>query len=405
MNKKSIGLLLFGVGFGLLLFGLGMLFGKNQSNQAQGETTAKASTATSKPATPEPVLAVEAIVPTIDEVASAISASGTIVAKDTAQVGAKLSGVAIVEVLAEVGDVVDAGQVLARLDDSVAVQTITAAQADLAGAIASQAKAHADLERVEPLIKIDAISRQQYDAYQTAKAQADAGVVSAKARLNNAQIQAKNSVIVAPISGLISEKSAQVGLMATGTPLFTIVKNGVLEWQASVSLAKAEQISLGQLVKVQVGEDEIEAVVEKIAPIANNSRELTIHATLKPSPLLRVGMYQSGKFVLPSKQFPALPTRVVTTTDGFSYVWTLKMKDKATATAHRQQVEIVGRMGDKVAVLLDLETLVVKEGGNFLSEGDLVRVVNGTQLKPPSSLQLQPPQALPETPQLTQGGN
>lgn len=404
MNKKSMGFLLFGVGFGLLLFSLGVLFGKNQSSQAQGET-AKAPTATSKPATPEPVLAVEAIVPTIDEVASAISASGTIVAKDTAQVGAKLSGVAIVEVLVQVGDVVEAGQVLARLDDSVAVQTITAAQADLAGAIANQAKAHADLERVEPLIKIDAISRQQYDAYQTAKAQADAGVVAAKARLNNAQIQAKNSVIVAPISGLVSEKSAQVGLMATGAPLFTIVKNGVLEWQASVSLAKAEQISLGQLVKVQVGEDEIEAVVEKIAPIANNSRELTVHATLKPSPLLRVGMYQSGKFVLPSKQFPALPTRVVTTTDGFSYVWTLKMKDKATATAHRQQVEIVGRMGDKVAVLLDLETLVVKEGGNFLSEGDLVRVVNGTQLKPPSSLQSQPPQALPETPQLTQGGN
>lgn len=404
MNKKSMGFLLFGVGFGLLLFSLGMLFGKNQSNQAQGEI-AKAPTATSKPATPEPVLAVEAIVPTIDEVASAISASGTIVAKDTAQVGAKLSGVAIVEVLVQVGDVVEAGQVLARLDDSVAVQTITAAQADLAGAIANQAKAHADLERVEPLVKIDAISRQQYDAYQTAKAQADAGVVSAKARLNNAQIQAKNSVIVAPVSGLVSEKSAQVGLMATGAPLFTIVKNGVLEWQASVSLAKAEQISLGQLVKVQVGEDEIEAVVEKIAPIANNSRELTVHATLKPSPLLRVGMYQSGKFMLPSKQFPALPTRVVTTTDGFSYVWTLKMKDKATATAHRQQVEIVGRMGDKVAVLLDLETLVVKEGGNFLSEGDLVRVVNGTQLKPPSSLQSQPPQALPETPQLTQGGN
>lgn len=397
MNKRSIGVLLAGLGFGLFLFGLGVLLGKNQSTQEVQGDTPKAPTATSTAL--EPVLAVEAIMPIVEEVESAIDASGVIVAKDTAQVGAKLTGVAISEVLVEVGDVVEAGQVLARLDDSAVVQAVVVAKAELNQAIASQAKAHADLARVEPLIKIDAISRQQYDAYQTAKAQADASVVSAKARLNNVQIQNQNSLVVAPIAGLVSEKSAQVGLMATGTPLFTIVKNGVLEWQASVSLAKAKQISLGQLVKVQVGGDEIEAVVEKIAPIANNSRELTIHATLKPSPLLRAGMYQSGKFVLPNQSLLTLPTRVVTTTDGFSYVWMLKMIDGATATAHRQKVEVVGRTNETIAVQIDPEMLVVKEGGNFLKEGDLVRVVNGADLKKQSSRGLQ------DIPQLNKEGN
>lgn len=397
MNKRSIGVLLAGLGFGLFLFGLGVLLGKNQSTQEVQGDTPKAPTATSTAL--EPVLAVEAIMPIVEEVESAIDASGVIVAKDTAQVGAKLTGVAISEVLVEVGDVVEAGQVLARLDDSAVVQAVVVAKAELNQAIASQAKAHADLARVEPLIKIDAISRQQYDAYQTAKAQADASMVSAKARLNNVQIQNQNSLVVAPIAGLVSEKSAQVGLMATGTPLFTIVKNGVLEWQASVSLAKAKQISLGQLVKVQVGGDEIEAVVEKIAPIANNSRELTIHATLKPSPLLRAGMYQSGKFVLPNQSLLTLPTRVVTTTDGFSYVWMLKMIDGATATAHRQKVEVVGRTNETIAVQIDPEMLVVKEGGNFLKEGDLVRVVNGADLKKQSSRGLQ------DIPQLNKEGN
>lgn len=361
---------------GFVLLGLGFFLGQGWNGQKQSDAVQKQAITT-----PQPVLAVEAIVPSIEQVESVVTASGNIVAKETAEVGAKLTGVAVGKVLVEVGDVVKAGQVLAYLDNSMALQSVEVAKAQLVSALANQEKASADLARIKPLIEIDAISRQQYDAYQTAKAQADASVLSAKAHLNNANIQNQNSAIIAPVSGLISHKTAQVGLIATGTPLFTIVKDGVLEWQANVSTKQAEQIHIGQLAQLQVGDEQIQAVVSKIAPIANNNKELTIHATLAPNPLLKSGMYQLGKFVLSTQALPALPARVVTINDGFSYVWVLRLQGDDKATAHRQKVEVLGRTKDKVAIDIKPDVLVIKEGGNFLSEGDLVKVVNLADIK------------------------
>lgn len=367
---------------GLILLGFGFFLGRgwDKSKQPDDEQSHQQASV-SNPATAEPVLAVEAIVPSIEQVETVITASGNIVAKDTAQVGAKLSGVAVVDVLVEVGDRVKAGQVLARLDNRMALQSVELAKAELVSALANQDKAAADLARVQPLIAIDAISRQQYDAYQTAKTLAEASVASAKARLKNAQIQSQNSDVIAPVSGLISAKNAQVGLITTGTPLFDIIKDGQLEWQASLSFAKAQQIAIGQVAMVQAGGEQVKALVYKIAEVANNDKELTVYATLAPNASLKTGMYQSGKFVLSTSTLPALPTRAVTVTDGFSYVWLLQLKDNNTAIAHRQRVEVLGRVADKVAIDIDPKALIVKEGGNFLNEGDLVKVVNWADLK------------------------
>lgn len=356
--------------FGLMVLGIGIVIGQ----------TWQADPSSSVPQTQtdlgEPVMAVEAIVPSLEQVENKITANGVVVGKDVAQVSAKLSGLAIAQVLVDVGDLVQAGQVLARLDDSTVRQSFEMAKAELTQALATQAKAQADLARIEPLIKIDAISREQYDAYVTAKVQADASVQAVNARVNNAKIQIQNTQVIAPVSGLVSAKTAQVGLVATGAPLFDIVQDGVLEWQASLPLDKASQLTIGQEASVNVGQERVRAVVSKIAPVANNSRELTVHATLSPNSVLRGGMYQSGQFVISSQTLPTLPVRVLTMTDGFGYVWTLKKQKDNLYTAHRQQIDVMGQVEDKVAVSLATDTLVVKEGGNFLSEGDLVRVIN-----------------------------
>ncbi len=104
-------------------------------------------------------MAVEAVHPSAQTVSQSVSANGGIVGKEVAQVGARVSGVAIDKVLVEVGDYVKAGQVLAVLDNQNATQEVVAAQAELKQAQVSLTKAKADLARVEPLIGIDAISR------------------------------------------------------------------------------------------------------------------------------------------------------------------------------------------------------------------------------------------------------
>lgn len=351
---------------------LGVFFGKNK---APNNTPISQSTTGQTTQTAEPVLTVEAIRPSSINASHSIQASGAIVGKDVAQVGTKISGVAIDQILVEVGDTVKAGQVLAVLDDSNANDNLTQAQAGVVQAKANLQKASNDLARVEPLIKIDAISREQYESYQNAQIQAAAQYDSALAQLKISKTSKQNTQVIAPISGVISAKTAQIGMMTNGGVLFEIVKNGVLEWQATVAPSVASQITIGQVGEILVGEARVPVEVTRISPITNNARELIVHSTIAPSPLLRGGMYQSGRFVLGGEMALALPQKVITTTDGRSYVWTLTSK-KNNYQARKTQVNIGQRLGDMVVVELPADTMVVKSGGNFLKDGDLVRVAN-----------------------------
>lgn len=373
MKKKYINWVLMAI-LAVVFVAVGMMIGKRQP---QSDANQAADTSPQKSL--EPVMAVEAISPTFEVIDETLNTSGLIVAKEVAQVGSKVSGVVVKDVLVQEGDIVQAGQVLAVLDDSSYRESLGMAQAELTQALATQAKAQADLARVEPLLGIDAISRQQYDAYTTAKVQADASVQAVTARLNNAQIQAQNTQVIAPVSGYISKKTAQIGMMATGSALFSIVKDGVLEWQVSLPPNKVGQLMMGQQALVGEGQAAVQAVVTHVSAVANSNKELTVHATLAPNPYLREGMYQSGQFLLSQQQLPTLPARTITTTDGASYVWTLK-KQQSHYVAHREPVEILGRKDELVAVALDPSTLVVKEGGNFLNEGSVVNVVNADRI-------------------------
>lgn len=325
-------------------------------------------------------MSVEAVYPSEQHIAQTLNASGIIVGKEIAHVGAKVNGVAITKILVDVGDYVKAGQVLAILDNSTAHEQTNIASAELERAKAVLDKAKADVARVTPLLEMDAISRQSYDAYVTAEREATATVKSLEARLASSRTTEAYTQILAPVSGIVSEKYAEVGMITAGTPLFHIIKHGVLEWQASLPASQADKIKLGHLAKLDVSGETLTAYVDKFAPIANNSREITVHATLPPSPLLRAGMYQAGQFVLGTKTSQTLPYRAISTSDGMDYVWTLTKSDGDLYQAHRKSVTILAHEQDKVAVELDKDTLVVAGSGNFLSDGSLVKVINGDSL-------------------------
>lgn len=361
--------------------GLGRLLSKSDKTEPTPNTAA-----TDEQSATSVAMTVEAIYPSEQVLSRDIKASGNVVGQDIAEVGAKVSGIAIAQVLADVGDEVKQGQVLARLDNRQASANVAAASAEVEQAQINLTKASSDLRRVEPLIKIDAISREQYDAYKTNKLNAEASLTAAKARLANSQISENDANVIAPVSGVVSQKFANVGMMTNGITLFSIVKNGKLEWQASVPAAQIHNIYVGQQVRVQTGNPDVMAngLVSKIAPVANNSREITVYATLTEPASLRGGMYQAGQFIGNQQSAITVPMSVVTTSDGYDYVWTLsKSADTSAANlpadvfyAHRQKINVITRNDDAVVVDLPRDTLIVKSSGNFLSDGDLVKVAN-----------------------------
>ncbi len=366
---------------------IGVVLGRYWGQSGQGDeaatnpTAASADTAANESA--QTVLSVETVTPSQANIDNTLSTDGTIVAKDVATVSAKVNNVALERVLVEEGSTVKAGQVLAVFDTDAMQQQVDQAEADVAEAEASLANAEADAARVLPLVDIDAISRQEADRYRTTATRARATLDAAQARLNNQRLTVKNAQVIAPVSGIISEKTAEVGMVAGNDPLFTIIKNGVLEWRADIDPKRLPQIDIGTPVKVSLPNNQsVMGQVRRIAPTADDNRQVTIYATLAPSNNVRAGMFQTGSLIFGDEQRQVLPNTAIVSSDGYDNVMLvtdLKTTDgKTIGRIVQQRVEVTERRGTNVVLAepLPSDVQLVKQGGSFISDGDLVQVVN-----------------------------
>lgn len=109
------------------------------------------------------------------------------------------------------GNSVRQGDLLYTIQDDELQDRVAASQAEVAQAHVLLAKAKADLDRVKPLVEMNALSKRELDAAQASyDAQAEA-VAAAQSHLNNAQTQLSYTRITSPISGTIGISKVQVG--------------------------------------------------------------------------------------------------------------------------------------------------------------------------------------------------
>lgn len=109
------------------------------------------------------------------------------------------------------GNSVRQGDLLYTIQDDELQDRVAASQAEVAQANVLLAKAKADLDRVKPLVEMNALSKRDLDAAQASyDAQAEA-VAAAKSHLNNSQTQLSYTRITSPITGTIGISKVQVG--------------------------------------------------------------------------------------------------------------------------------------------------------------------------------------------------
>ena len=391
---------------------IGVLLGKywdnndNQTDDKNITTDTPTESSTDANGAEQAVLSVETVMPIQESIGNTLSAEGTISAKDVANVSAKVNGVAIESVLVEEGQRVKAGQVLAIFDTDAVEQQVLQAEADVAEAQATLANASADAARVLPLLDIDAISKQEADRYRTSELRAKASLQASKARLSNQRLNLDNANVVAPVSGVISGKMAEVGMVAGGEPLFTIIKNGVLEWRADIDPKLIGEVSVGTPVKVSLpNKQSVMGEVSRIAPTADNNRQITIYASLSANTAARAGMYQTGEFLIGSASMQTVPNAAIVSNDGYDYVMLVTgiktQNNKTSGRIKQQRVTLGERLGDSVAIKepLPSESRVVKQGGSFLNDGDLVRIVDSATPSTVSNAEPKNVAKAPSTPQ------
>jgi membrane fusion protein (multidrug efflux system) len=137
------------------------------------------------------------------------------------------------------GDFVKQGQLLYTIDDSQLRNQEEAAASDLAQQEVLMARAKTDLERIEPLAEINAVSRRELDAARANYLAQQKSVEASRAFYRNAQLLTSYTRITAPISGVIGISNVLVGDMVSRSldakPLNTISSTGEIRIRFNIS--------------------------------------------------------------------------------------------------------------------------------------------------------------------------
>jgi HlyD family secretion protein len=187
---------------------------------------------------------------------AAVSATGTLSAVTTVQVGTQVSG-KIVEMMADFNDRVKKGQLVARIDPTILQQTVRDAQAGLERNQAELEQAEREYARNEGLFQRKVLTEIEFNNAKYALAVARANVKSAQVAVDRAKQNLAYTEIFAPIDGIVVERNVDVGqtvVASMSTPqLFLIAKDlSQMQILASVDESDIGSIHEGQSVRFSV---------------------------------------------------------------------------------------------------------------------------------------------------------
>lgn len=218
-----------------------------------------------------------------------VAVVGRLVARQAGPVAAQVDG-AVQEFLVEVGEPVEAGAMLVRLDTERASLDLALASAEVQQRIAQLkesrsrlALAQQELQRLESLRRSAAFSQARYDDKREevtgashAVSVAQAALSIAESRMELADITVRDAVIMAPYPGVVTERHTEIGaFVSRGAPVISLLNDRDLEVEADIPFDLVAGVSVGDgvTVRLEPGGD-IAATLRAIVP-AENARTRT----------------------------------------------------------------------------------------------------------------------------------
>ncbi|MCC5897985.1 MAG: efflux RND transporter periplasmic adaptor subunit [Phormidium sp. BM_Day4_Bin.17] len=271
----------------------------------------------------------------------------------------------------------------AREDVNQAVEEVRVAEAELDSARADVLNAEANVQSAQATVESTLAG---IEAAQAGVANAQSGVQNQDAVVQELETRLNQTLVVAPQGGIIAERQARVGDVSGNNPLFTLIAQGQLELQLQVPETQLPLIRPGAPVRVRSDADsriDVRGRVREILPTINpETRQATVVVDLPSDDSLRPGMFLEGEIVTETLDSLTIPSAaVLPQADGSAQVFRLNPDDTVTATrielgevvdaqdeSEESQVEVLSGLnaGDRIVV----------SGAGFLSDGDLVRVVD-----------------------------
>lgn len=355
------------------------------------------------PAPSLPAITVSAVTPRI--LTDRIIASGLVAAVEEVQVAPLVEGQPLDQLLADVGDTVTEGQVLAVLSKTTldlqkteAVASLAAARSTIAQAEAQKVEAEAAAAEAARVVDRTTKLRESGTAPQatwdTANANATAAnarvmvatqgleaaraqLALAEARLENVDLMLNRTEVKAPVAGKITARNARIGAIATaaGQPMFVITRDGALELRADVAEIDLLRLAPGQPAHLRaVGmtgtlDGTVRLIEPSIDPITRLGRA---RISVDTGDALRSGMYVEAEIIAAEHDALAVPVTAIGSSPEGNTV--MRVKD---GLVERIAVKTGIRDGGLVEItegLSDGDTIVTKAGA-FVRSGDRINPI------------------------------
>ena len=339
------------------------------------------------PPVEEPLRAVKVMTVGTSTFDTAPEYSAEVRARIESQLGFRVAG-KILRRQAELGQHVQAGQVLAQLDPQDYRLAADAARAQQTAAATNRDLASADLKRYRELREQNFISGAELERRESTFKSAQAQFEQAQAQLASQGNQASYTTLVADVAGVVTAIDAQPGqVVSAGTPVVRIAQDGARDVVFAVPEDRAALMRPGSPVTVRgwAGGAELEGKVREVAASADavtRTYAVKVAIDAATSPALGATVYarpkalsQTGAAVL------KLPTSALRQEGSGSAVWVL---DKDTMTLRLQPVHVATADGNEAVIAAGITPgmQVVVAGVHVLAPGQKVSLYQGKSSAP-----------------------
>lgn len=341
----------------------------------------------------EPVLSVSALLAKAEgrAIERTVETTGTLDASEEAVVGSEVPGT-VEKLLVDLGDKVEAGDVMAIIDQREAELNIRDAAAALDAAEKTVEKERArredsssNLKRYEGLFKEALVSQAQFDGVKTQSEVAAASYNEAlsrqggaKARLSMSRKKFSDTVIKAPISGTVSKRFISVGeVIRDKSPVFKLVSSRSLKLRGTIPEAFVPLVLQGQEITVTVAayrDRQFKGMIKRVGAEVNPAtRSLDIEALVpNPDSALKPGFFAKGLIITgKDESVPFVPAGAVYSFAGVTKVFVIK-----DGVLSERLVKTGVRHGDLVEVMGDVKP------GDTVAVSNLLNLFDGAKLKP-----------------------
>jgi RND family efflux transporter MFP subunit len=317
----------------------------------------------------------ETVLASLQTVPRRVTATGSVQADKTIMVSTRMMGwvrkIHVVE-----GQSVSKGDLLVNIDDSDLKAKKAQAEAGILEAKAVLANAEKMAERFEKLYAEKSVSKQQLDDVLTGRDRAAAGLIMAEAGLAEVNVHLSYLSITAPNDGVVTRKMVEEGDMANpGMPRLARESSGpqnVVAPQGEKDIWAGKVGDMATIDITSLDDAVFEAPLNKVIRAVNpGSRTYDIEAALgKPDPRLRSGMFARVSLSVGERQAILVPDDVVIRRGQLTGVWVVRQD----GTAHLRWVRLGRSFGDSIEILSGMQgdEIVVLSTQQPLVEGDRV---------------------------------